>query len=67
MGGWATSFRLRPGYVPHTGTRTQVCMGEVKQGERRMDRDTEEEDMSVCRMEYVYGVVETLYETVGKR
>lgn len=44
-----------------------MCMGEVKQGERRMDRDTEEEDMSVCRMEYVYGVVETLYETVGKR
>lgn len=36
-------------------------------GERHMDRDTEEEDMSVCRLEYVYGVVETLSETVGKR
>ena len=32
MGGRAASFRLRPGYVPHTGTRTQVCTGEEKQG-----------------------------------
>lgn len=28
MGGGAASLRFRPGYVPHTGDRTQVCRGE---------------------------------------
>lgn len=43
MGGGAASLRFRPGYVPHTGDRTQVCRGEsVKDKEACMHADREE-------------------------
>lgn len=65
MGGGAVSFRLRPGYVPHTGRRMQVKR-RGNERERDMDGDIEEKKVSVCPMEDWHGVMEAVNEGIKR-
>ena len=48
MGGGAASFRLRPGYVPHTGRRTQVS---PRRRRKKRRVEMERRKRCVCWME----------------